>query len=96
MSAMTTMRIDGWGLGYYVSVYSELPVNAIRGMRNRVVHEYREVDVKILWEVTQTRACFKTLMLPNRANAIRPYSPDFAVGANGIRPPKNKAIVGWK
>jgi hypothetical protein len=40
--------------------------------------------------------CFKTLTLPNRANAIRPYNPDFAVGANGIRPPENKAIVGWK
>jgi uncharacterized protein with HEPN domain len=38
----------------FVQAYSELPVNAIRGMRNRVVHEYREVDVKILWEVTQT------------------------------------------
>ncbi len=23
-------------------------------MRNRVVHEYKDVDVKILWEVTQT------------------------------------------
>jgi uncharacterized protein with HEPN domain len=23
-------------------------------MRNRVVHEYKEVDVKILWEVIQT------------------------------------------
>lgn len=23
-------------------------------MRNRVVHEYKEVDVDILWEVTQT------------------------------------------
>ena len=23
-------------------------------MRNRVVHEYKEVDIKILWEVTQT------------------------------------------
>jgi uncharacterized protein with HEPN domain len=23
-------------------------------MRNRVVHEYKEVDVKILWEVTQS------------------------------------------
>jgi hypothetical protein len=43
-----------------------------------------------------TRACFKTLMIPNRANAIRPYNPDFTVGANGIRPPENKAIVGWE
>lgn len=32
----------------------QIPINAIRGMRNRVVHEYKEVDIKILWEVTQT------------------------------------------
>ncbi len=32
----------------------QVPINSIRGMRNRVVHEYKEVDVKILWEVTQT------------------------------------------
>lgn len=32
----------------------QIPINAIRGMLNRVVHEYKEVDVKILWEVTQT------------------------------------------
>jgi uncharacterized protein with HEPN domain len=32
----------------------QVPINAIRGMRNRVIHEYKEVDVKILWEVTQT------------------------------------------
>jgi uncharacterized protein with HEPN domain len=32
----------------------QVPINAIRGMRNRVVHEYKEVDVKILWEVTQS------------------------------------------
>jgi uncharacterized protein with HEPN domain len=29
----------------------EIPINAIRGMRNRVVHEYKEVDLRILWEV---------------------------------------------
>jgi uncharacterized protein with HEPN domain len=33
---------------------SQVPINSIRGMRNRVVHEYKEVDVKILWEVIQT------------------------------------------
>ena len=32
----------------------QVPINAIRGMRNRVIHEYKEVDVRILWEVTQT------------------------------------------
>ncbi|MEQ9483253.1 HepT-like ribonuclease domain-containing protein [Coleofasciculus sp. F4-SAH-05] len=34
-------------------VHPEIPINAIRGMRNRVVHEYKEVDIKILWEVIQ-------------------------------------------
>jgi uncharacterized protein with HEPN domain len=38
----------------FIQAHPELPVSAIRGMRNRVVHEYREVDVKILWEVVQT------------------------------------------
>jgi uncharacterized protein with HEPN domain len=32
----------------------QVPIDAIRGMRNRIVHEYKEVDVKILWEVTQS------------------------------------------
>ena len=32
----------------------QVPIKAIRGMRNRVIHEYKEVDIKILWEVTQT------------------------------------------
>lgn len=32
----------------------EIPIDAIRGMRNRVVREYKEVDLKILWEVVRT------------------------------------------
>ena len=38
----------------FVQSNPQIPIHAIRGMRNRVVHEYKEVDVKILWEVTQT------------------------------------------
>lgn len=38
----------------FIQSYPQIPFNAIRGMRNRVVHEYKEVDVDILWEVTQT------------------------------------------
>lgn len=38
----------------FIQSYSQIPFNAIRGMRNRVVHEYKEIDVDILWEVTQT------------------------------------------
>jgi len=38
----------------FIKFYPQIPFNAIRGMRNRVVHEYKEVDLDILWEVTQT------------------------------------------
>ncbi|HEY9668774.1 MAG TPA: HepT-like ribonuclease domain-containing protein [Coleofasciculaceae cyanobacterium] len=38
----------------FFQTHPEIPINAIRGMRNRVVHEYKEVDTKILWEVIQT------------------------------------------
>lgn len=38
----------------FVQNYPQIPINYIRGMRNRVVHEYKEVDLEILWEVTQT------------------------------------------
>jgi uncharacterized protein with HEPN domain len=38
----------------FIQTHLEIPINAIRGMRNRVVHEYKEVDIKILWEVIQT------------------------------------------
>jgi uncharacterized protein with HEPN domain len=34
--------------------YPQIPITSIRGMRNRVVHEYNEVDVEILWQVTQS------------------------------------------
>lgn len=30
--------------------YSEVPWNEIRGMRNRITHEYFEVDEDLLWE----------------------------------------------
>jgi uncharacterized protein with HEPN domain len=32
----------------------QIPIQQIRGMRNRVVHEYKEVDLKVLWEAMQT------------------------------------------
>jgi hypothetical protein len=37
---------------------------------------------------------FKTSMMPNRANAIRPYNSDSTVGANAIRPPENEDFIG--
>jgi len=38
----------------FIQTHPEIPINPMRGMRNRVVHEYKEVDLKILWEVVQT------------------------------------------
>jgi uncharacterized protein with HEPN domain len=38
----------------FTQAHPEIPINAIRGMRNRIIHEYKEVDIKILWEVIQT------------------------------------------
>ena len=32
----------------------QIPIRQIKGMRNRVVHEYKEVDLKVLWEAMQT------------------------------------------
>ena len=32
----------------------EVVLDTIRGMRNRVVREYKEVDLKILWEVVRS------------------------------------------
>lgn len=50
--------------------HPQIPIAAIRGMRNRVVHEYNEVDVEILWEVTQTN-------IPELLDQIEPLvSPD--------------------
>lgn len=34
----------------FKSQHSQIPFNEIRGMRNRVVHEYNEVDCDIIWE----------------------------------------------
>jgi uncharacterized protein with HEPN domain len=33
--------------------YPQIPFNEIRGMKNRVVHEYKEVDCDIIWEAIQ-------------------------------------------
>ncbi|ACK70872.1 protein of unknown function DUF86 [Gloeothece citriformis PCC 7424] len=32
----------------FAKTYPQIPINAIRGMRNRVVHQYKEVDIAIL------------------------------------------------
>ena len=36
------------------SKYPKVPWNEIRGMRNRVTHEYFEVDENILWETVSS------------------------------------------
>ncbi|MBM3330027.1 MAG: DUF86 domain-containing protein [Calditrichaeota bacterium] len=38
----------------FISAHPEIPVREIRGMRNKVIHEYRNVLVDRLWEVVQT------------------------------------------
>ena len=36
------------------SALPNIPFKGIRGMRNRIAHDYGAVDFKILWAVTQT------------------------------------------
>ena len=38
----------------FVDRNPQVPIRQIRGMRNRVVHEYKEVDLEILWQAIQT------------------------------------------
>ncbi|MEA4896104.1 MAG: HepT-like ribonuclease domain-containing protein [Oscillospiraceae bacterium] len=35
------------------TAYSEIPWNSIRGMRNRIVHDYENIDVTVLWGTIQ-------------------------------------------
>ncbi|MEB3116749.1 MAG: HepT-like ribonuclease domain-containing protein [Limnothrix sp.] len=37
----------------FITQNSQIPIAAIRGMRNRIIHEYREVDLWILWQAIQ-------------------------------------------
>ncbi len=37
----------------FKSAHPELPLREIRGMRNKVIHEYRNIMVESLWEVVQ-------------------------------------------
>jgi len=49
----------------FINHYPQIPIAKIRGMRNRVVHEYQEVDIGILWEAIQTN-------IPNLIHQIEP------------------------
>ncbi|MGK7880742.1 MAG: DUF86 domain-containing protein [Crocosphaera sp.] len=44
--------------------YSEIPFSQIKGMRNRVTHEYKEVDIEIVWQATQKD-------IPNLLNKLK-------------------------
>jgi uncharacterized protein with HEPN domain len=35
------------------TAFAGVPFKAIRGMRNRIAHDYGAVDFKIIWDVTQ-------------------------------------------
>ena len=54
----------------FVQSNPQIPINALRGMRNRVVHEYKEVDVRILWEVTQTNIPQLLVQVSNAFEAL--------------------------
>ena len=32
-----------------INTYSDIPWNSIKGMRNRIVHNYENVDLSVLW-----------------------------------------------
>ncbi len=36
-----------------VTAYPQIPWSQMRGIRNRIVHEYDRVDVEIIWNVAQ-------------------------------------------
>ena len=38
----------------YVAEFPNIPFHKIVGMRNRVVHDYGQVDFEIVWETVQT------------------------------------------
>ncbi len=32
-----------------MNLYTNIPWNSIRGMRNRIVHDYENIDLSVLW-----------------------------------------------
>jgi uncharacterized protein with HEPN domain len=40
----------------FKAVHNQIPWEDIAGMRNRCVHGYDQVDLEIVWQVTQTHA----------------------------------------
>jgi uncharacterized protein with HEPN domain len=48
--------------------HSEIPYSQIKGMRNRVTHEYKEVDTEIVWQAIKKD-------IPNLLNQLIPLIP---------------------
>ena len=38
----------------FIANNPQIPIRQIKGMRNRIVHEYKKVDLKVLWEAMRT------------------------------------------
>ncbi|GAB5491347.1 MAG: DUF86 domain-containing protein [Phototrophicaceae bacterium] len=54
------------------SKYQQIPWKVISGLRNRIIHEYFNVDLNILWETIQTNIP----ELLSQLNAILPDNED--------------------
>ena len=37
----------------YLSMHQEIPWFKIRGLRNRIVHDYKGINLKLIWEIIQ-------------------------------------------
>jgi uncharacterized protein with HEPN domain len=53
----------------FKEMYPEIPWYEIIGMRNRIVHDYLNVDEDVVWQVVQ-------LDLPNLAKLLENIVPD--------------------
>ncbi|MGK7930983.1 MAG: DUF86 domain-containing protein [Microcystaceae cyanobacterium] len=52
----------------FIQSYPQIPFSQIRGMRNRITHEYKEVDPEIVWDTIQQD-------IPYLLNIIEPLLP---------------------
>ncbi|MCQ2478882.1 MAG: DUF86 domain-containing protein [Clostridia bacterium] len=42
-----TTKLDG----DFIAKHSDIPWNEMRGLRNRIVHDYEGVNLKLVWEI---------------------------------------------
>lgn len=52
----------------FIDSHSEIPFNKIRGTRNRVIHEYDDIDLDILWDAIEQK-------IPDLLAVITPLLP---------------------